>query len=244
MVTPTDELARRAFDAVAAMKVAPSADVLSATAGSLFKDIGLPSYALTRFFGRDREPDAAVIGGEFNLDWSQRYLARGYVTSSVIARELLLTSRAYSWDEVMRRRPVNAAQVRIRNEAGECGLRTGLFTPVAWHDGSFSAVVLAGTHCDLDDKLIRTSAEVLSAYYGSELRRLVPSSAPRSAALTPRQRECLAWVRQGKSSGVIADILGLSSETVEEHIAAACRKLKVRTRVQAAVEASLLGLID
>jgi DNA-binding CsgD family transcriptional regulator len=51
-------------------------------------------------------------------------------------------------------------------------------------------------------------------------------------------------VRQGKSSGVIADILGLSSETVEEHIAAACRKLKVRTRVQAAVEASLLGLID
>jgi DNA-binding CsgD family transcriptional regulator len=51
-------------------------------------------------------------------------------------------------------------------------------------------------------------------------------------------------VRQGKSSGVIADILDLSAETVEEHIAAACRKLKVRTRVQAAVEASMLGLID
>jgi DNA-binding CsgD family transcriptional regulator len=119
-----------------------------------------------------------------------------------------------------------------------------LFTPVAWHDGSFSAVVLAGTHCDLDDKLIRTSAEVLSAYYGSELRRLVPSPALRAAVLTPRQRECLAWVRQGKSSGVIAEILGLSSGTVEEHIAAACKKLKVRTRVQAAVEASLLGLID
>jgi DNA-binding CsgD family transcriptional regulator len=185
-----------------------------------------------------------VIGGDFNPDWSQRYLARRYVSSSFIARELLLTSRAYSWDEVMRRRPIDAAQKRIRNEAGECGLRTGLFTPVTWHDGSFSAVVLAGTDCDLDDGLIRTTAEVLSAYYGSELRRLVPSAPTPAPKLSPRQRECLAWVRQGKSSGVIGDILSLSSETVEEHIAAACRKLGVRTRVQAAVEASMLGLID
>ena len=244
MATPYNELARRAFDAVAAMKVAPDADVLSATAGRLFTDIGLPSYALTRFFGRDRQPDAAVIGGDFNREWSQRYLARQYVSASSIARELLLTSCSYSWDEVMRRRPVDAAQKRIRSEAGECGLRTGLFTPVAWHDGSFSAVVLAGTHCDLDDGLIRTSAEVLSAYYGAELRRLSPPTPARAVVLSPRQRECLAWVRQGKSSGVIAEILGLSTDTVEEHIAAACRKLGVRTRVQGAVEASLQGLID
>ena len=47
----------------------------------------------------------------------------------------------------------------------------------------------------------------------------------------------------GKSSTDIAELLGISAQTVEEHIAAACRKLGVRTRVQAAVEASLLGII-
>lgn len=244
MTMPSPDLARRAFDGIADMKRAPDVERLSATAGRLFGDIGLPSYALTRFFRRDRRPDAAVISGEFDEAWSQRYLARRYVSSSSIAREMLLTSRAYSWDEVMRRRPVDAAQIRIRNEACECGLRTGLFTPVAWHDGSYSAVVLAGGDCDLDDGLIRTSAEILSSYYGSELRRLMSPAASGAIALSPRQRECLAWVRQGKSSGVIAEILGLSSDTVEEHIAAACAKLGVRTRVQAAVEACMLGLID
>jgi LuxR family quorum-sensing system transcriptional regulator CciR len=244
LVTPSDELVRRAFDGVAEMKLATSVGILSATARSVFTELGLPSYALTRFFASDRQPDAAVIGGEFDRSWSEHYLARRYVCSSYIARELLLTSRAYSWDDVMRTRLVDANQKRIRNEARECGLRTGLFTPVAWGDGSYSAVVLAGRDCDLGDQLIRNSAEILSAYYGSELRRLTPLGGKRAVALSPRQRECLAWVRQGKSSGVIAEILGLSSETVEEHIAAARKKLGVRTRVQAAVEACLLGLID
>lgn len=240
----SSELTRRAFDGVAEMRLAPDTGALAVSAAKLFRDIGLPSYALTRFFARDRRPDAAIISGDFDKSWSQRYLARRYVSSSSIAKEMLLTSRAYSWDEVMRRRPIDVAQVKIRNEAGECGLRTGLFTPVAWHDGSYTAVVLAGGDCDLDDDLVRTSAEIMSTYYGSELRRLISPADAAQIVLSPRQRECLAWVRQGKSSGVIAEILGVSPDTVEEHIAAACRKLGVRTRVQAAVDACLLGLID
>jgi LuxR family quorum-sensing system transcriptional regulator CciR len=104
--------------------------------------------------------------------------------------------------------------------------------------------VLAGAECDLDDSLVRISAEILSSYYGSELRRLISPAASATIRLSARQRECLAWVRQGKSSGMIAELLGLSPDTVEEHISAACAKLGVRTRVQAAVEACLLGLID
>ena len=62
------------------------------------------------------------------------------------------------------------------------------------------------------------------------------------AALTRRQRECLAWVEQGKSSTDIGAILGLSPETVNEHVGEACRRLGVRTRVQAVVAARARGL--
>jgi len=61
--------------------------------------------------------------------------------------------------------------------------------------------------------------------------------------LTERQRECLLWVREGKSSTDIAVILGLSPRTVDEHIAAACERLNVRTRAQAVVEAAAQGLL-
>lgn len=62
--------------------------------------------------------------------------------------------------------------------------------------------------------------------------------------LTSRQCECLCWVRQGKSSRAIGTIIGISAETVDEHIAQACRRLGVRTRVQAVIEACMAGLID
>ena len=239
-----DQLARRAFDCIAAMKRATNSEALSATAGSLFKDLGLPHFALARFFKADRTPDVAVLAGSFHGEWSRRYMANRYVRHSQIAREMFMTRDPYSWEDVMRRRSVDQAQKRIRGEAKEVGLTDGLFTPVRGADGSYVAVVLAGAHPELDDDFIRTSAGVLSAYYASESQRLSRTVPGSSARLSPRQRECLAWVRQGKSSSMIAEILGLSVQTVDEHLAGACRKLGVRTRVQAAVEASLAGSID
>lgn len=59
----------------------------------------------------------------------------------------------------------------------------------------------------------------------------------RDVRLTPRQLECLKWAGEGKSSVDIASILSISPATVDGHIADACRRLGVRTRIQAIVEA-------
>jgi DNA-binding CsgD family transcriptional regulator len=239
-----NQLARRAFDCIAEMKRSNGPDALSAAVGGIFGDLGLPYFALARFFKADRAPDVAVLAGRFHTEWSQRYMGNRYVQHSYIARELLRTRETYSWEDVMRRRRVDDAQRRIKNEADEVGLTDGLFTPVRSGDGSYAAVVLAGRKPDLGDPFIRTSAGVLSAYFAAETRRFDVPPARDSLPLSPRQRECLAWVRQGKSSSMISEILGLSIQTVDEHIAEACRKLGVRTRVQAAVEATMAGLID
>jgi len=239
-----DQLARRAFDCIADMKQAQTARDLAATASGLFADIGLPFFAIARFFGADRTPAVSMIAGEFHPGWSGRYMRRDYVRHSAIAREMLQTRSPYSWEQVLRIRDVDAAQWRIKNEAKEIGLADGLFTPVRWSDGSYAAVVLGGPDPDLGDPLIRITAEIVSNYYSAESRRLADAGSAGTTALTRRQRECLAWVRQGKSSSAIGEILGLSVQTVNEHLEDACRRLGVRTRVQAAVEASLAGLID
>ena len=238
------ELTAKAFDCVADMKRAAQAGDLSRAAAPMFAQLGLPSFAIARFFGRDRRGDVAVLDGAFHKEWSERYLANRYVAHSDIAGEMRVNPAPYSWDDVMAKRPVSDTQKRIRNEARTMGLADGLFTPVAWPDGSYVAVALAGPGRPLADPFARTMAEIVSSYYGCEARRLLGRPAPPPNALSRRQRECLAWVREGKSSGMIADILGLSVQTVDEHIAQACRKLGVRTRVQAAVEAVLRGLID
>jgi DNA-binding CsgD family transcriptional regulator len=238
-----DQLARRAFDCIASMGRAENKEGLTTTAGQIFQDLGLPHFALAKFFRADRTPDVSILVGTFHIGWAERYIQSGYGGRSQIVGEILQNNSAYSWGEVVAR-GVDDQQRRIKDEAGDFGLDDGLFTPVKWLDGSYAAVALAGPSPKLDDSFVRTSAKVLSSYFAAESCRLLRGPGRIVPILSARQRECLAWVRQGKSSGVIGDILGVSVRTVDEHLAEACRKLGVRSRVQAAVEASLAGLID
>jgi len=66
---------------------------------------------------------------------------------------------------------------------------------------------------------------------------------PDLRAISSRQIECLYWVQMGKSATDIGAILGISSRTVEGHIAKTCEILGVRTRIQAVVLARDLGLL-
>lgn len=56
---------------------------------------------------------------------------------------------------------------------------------------------------------------------------------PNPAHLTPRQRQCLAWVAAGKSSAEIGAILSLSPHSVDTYLQSACKRLSVRTRLEA-----------
>lgn len=60
--------------------------------------------------------------------------------------------------------------------------------------------------------------------------------------LTPRQREVLALLGQGKSNKEIARTLNLSEGTVKLHVTAILKALNVSNRTGAVVAASRLGL--
>jgi DNA-binding NarL/FixJ family response regulator len=67
--------------------------------------------------------------------------------------------------------------------------------------------------------------------------------APVQFTLTAREAEALTWVARGKSSNDIATLMGLSERTVNFHINNVIAKVGVATRVQAAIQCALLGLI-
>lgn len=62
-------------------------------------------------------------------------------------------------------------------------------------------------------------------------------------ALTPRQREVLEWVGEGKTSADIATILGVTVATVEKHLRLAREALGVETTAQALLSATFRNLI-
>ncbi|RKF17161.1 LuxR family transcriptional regulator [Roseovarius spongiae] len=65
----------------------------------------------------------------------------------------------------------------------------------------------------------------------------LPYTAP-ARTLTPRQREVLGWVGDGKTVQDIAQILNLTPATIEKHLRLAREALNVETTAQAVLKAS------
>lgn len=74
-----------------------------------------------------------------------------------------------------------------------------------------------------------------SAGADESLQPLRPESLP--AALTPRERDVVAWLAHGKTDAEIAALLGLSRRTVHKHLEHVYVKLGVETRTAAVMRA-------
>ena len=85
----------------------------------------------------------------------------------------------------------------------------------------------------------RTPADV-----GPLLAGWLRAADPARASITPRQRQCLALVSQGRRVREIANHLGLSVSAVEQYLRAARQRLGARTRADAVARAVRLGLLE
>jgi DNA-binding NarL/FixJ family response regulator len=101
------------------------------------------------------------------------------------------------------------------------------------------------------DDLLRAITAVAAgeAIFGPGLARraLQALSAPREAAfaeLTRREREVLELIASGMSNAAIAGKLGLSTNTISNHISSIFSKLQVESRAEAIVRARSAGLGD
>lgn len=68
------------------------------------------------------------------------------------------------------------------------------------------------------------------------------ATAANPAGLTRREMEVLAYLAAGLSNSALAARLTLSSRTIDNHVSAILRKLRVQTRDQARAQTSWLGI--
>lgn len=115
---------------------------------------------------------------------------------------------------------------------------------IAFHDyssrskGGIGLCAAPGiTQLEVDEIWRRSGRELLAI---NTLMHLRISSMPNSTIkqpLTPRQREALEWVADGKTTADVATIMGLTVATVEKHLRLAREALDVDTTAQAVLKA-------
>jgi LuxR family transcriptional activator of bioluminescence operon len=88
-------------------------------------------------------------------------------------------------------------------------------------------------------------AHLFTAHLHEAVRRLVGvlEIGPAHIHLTDREKECLLWAAEGKTSWEASQILGISERTVIFHLQNASDKLGVNNRQQAVARAIAMGMI-
>jgi DNA-binding NarL/FixJ family response regulator len=119
---------------------------------------------------------------------------------------------------------------------------SGFLLKVAPPERLAEAVRVAAGGDALLDPLVTRS--VIEAFADIPRRIVSPEPPAELALLTPREREVLQLLGEGKSNAEIAEAFVLGEATVKTHVARVLTKLHLRDRVQAVVYAYENGLVQ
>lgn len=173
------------------------------------------------------------------------YRARGYDAIDPIRPLGAQREEPFFWSEVPKLINLTPAQKDYLAFLKEFGVREGISIPVFGAKGTV-AVVAAGTRTqDLrigpDDLL---DLQLVCAFVHKRYLQLYGASDQELPNLTKREREVLTWIAHGKSTGVIAGILGISEHTVDTLTRRVFQKLGVNDRISAVLKGVGAGLVS
>lgn len=99
------------------------------------------------------------------------------------------------------------------------------------------------------DTALRITTAAAAEYLGGRAieagRKILEVSLPTAGMqLTPRQCECILWAARGKTDWEIAAILGISAQTVVQHLKDARQRYGVQRRSSLIMHALFDGAID
>lgn len=182
-------------------------------------------------------------------DWRNHYVEAGYQQVDPTVIHCIKERRVVPmiWDKRSFSTPVSS---RLIGEAKEFGLGSGATFSIQGGRGEAAMLSLA---TPVNPDIARTDilgtlgkAQLLACYLHEAIQRLVLSKETlplRQPALTGREKECLLWAADGKTTWEIARIIHVAERTVVFHLQNATRKMGVSTRQHAVARALSLGLV-
>jgi DNA-binding CsgD family transcriptional regulator len=224
------------------------------------EDIHSICSSLCNHFGFDRFQYGARIPTSFvkpyyifissyQNEWRERYLSKGYMTLDPAVIYCASHSTPFPWDRIKKLETENDSVRQFMGEASEFGLNSGISIPVHSAQGEFAMFSVASSlgheraNSQIQDAL--PFVHLFTAHLHETVRRTFEKEVlPLSKVhLTNRERECLLWTAEGKTSWEISHILDVSERTVVFHLQNVADKLKVVNRQQAVARAVALGIL-
>lgn len=206
-------------------------------------ELGFSYFALTHHVDI-REFHAAIRLHNYPDGWEDWFDEQRLGASDPVHRASHVTSVGFAWSELDAMIRLTNDDRRILDLARREGIGDGFTVPAhvpGEAHGSCSFATSAGTVLPASQLPL---AQLVGAFAFEAARRIARNNLTITPQrLTERQRECVVWAARGKSDWEIAQILGVSQETVIQHLKQARERYGVGKRTLLAVHALFDGTI-
>jgi DNA-binding CsgD family transcriptional regulator len=192
----------------------------------------------------DHQPPA--IGVNFPASWCDRYFDQKYYEIDPVMRRTPTLLRPILWDQLAQQYQLQPGEQLVLNESKEAGLKHGVSVPLFGPLGRVSVLSFASQFDDADPLRRMSHLNALAwQFHIAFIEIALPEENSQAKVnLSKRERDCLRWTAEGKSSWDIGMILNISENTASFHIKNAMRKLGTTSRTVAVLKAIRLNLIE
>jgi LuxR family transcriptional regulator len=237
------------------ISAASSIDDVWALATKHFARMGFSraNYGFTRFKHQKTigDPDDALFLTTCDADYVRRYFLGGFYAKTPAFRWAEQNSGACTWSwvkeayEAGRLSAEEAESVRQNTAMGiVAGISVSFPAVSSRSKGALGLIADPGvTPAQVDAIFAARQEEILAVANMMHLTIVHLPQLSRNRALSPRQREALEWVADGKTTQDVALLMGVSPAMVEKHLRLAREALAVETTAQAVAKGALLNMI-
>jgi LuxR family quorum-sensing system transcriptional regulator CciR len=176
-------------------------------------------------------------------EWRAQIRAQRYLSEDPVLTVSQRSAAAFLWSELPALFTMSPRQKQILENAFACGLSEGFTVPLNI-PGEFTGSCSFGLRPGRDaERAALPAAQYVGCFAFEAARRIQAGEQtcglrePAARPLSQRQYDCVVLVAQGKSDWDIAQLLGIASDTVHQHIEAAKHRYGVASRTQLVVRA-------
>lgn len=218
-------------------------EALAGAIADISRELGFRYFALTHHFDV-RRSSAAIRIHNYPDGWAEWFDEQSLGATDPVHRASNVTSVGFAWSKLPDMIALTPGDRRVLELARSQGIGEGFTVPAhvpGEAHGSCSFACVSGERF-ADEHL--ALLQLVGAFAFEAARRMRRSRfLGRPVELTERQRECVIWAARGKSDWEIARILGISEQTVIEHLKHARERYGVGRRTLLAVHALFDGTI-
>lgn len=208
--------------------------------------MGFRYFALTHHIDFASASANGIRLHNYPAAWQEWFDKRSLGRFDPIHRASHVTSSGFAWAQVPNLIRLTSGDRDVLDQAKRMGICDGFTVPAhvpGEYNGSCSFAVGSGDPFPDQQVLV---AQLVGGLAFENARRLSgPRTVPRhTVPMTDRQRDCVLWAARGKTDWEISRILGVSHDTVIQHLKHARERYGVQKRAHLAVMALYDGSIS